>query len=166
MVVLMVAALGYAAVELIRPAGRRKDSASARASPAADGAELKAFAEAARASVMASRPQPVEVATIERAADPWAPTPFAVWTPSVATSAVAGAAAERTPDFRYTGFLSHGEIRFAILNGREYRVGDTVKPGDFTVRSIEPDRVTLAAGSGGRQVSIAKEKAELTKEEP
>lgn len=166
MVVLMAAALGYAAFELIRPAARRKDAASSRSAPAGAASDLNAFVEAARAGVMASRPRPVEIATIERAADPWAASPFAVWTPSVATSMTANAAAQRTPDFRYTGFLSHGEARFAILNGREYRVGDTVKPGDFTVRSIDPDRVVLMAKTGGRQVSIAKEKAELTKEEP
>lgn len=166
MVVLMAAALSYAAFELIRPAGRRKDTASSRPATAASGTDLNMFAEAARAGVMASRPRPVDIAMIERAADLWAPSPFAVWKPSVATSATAEASAQRTPDFRFTGYLSHGEARFAILNGREYRVGDTVKPGDFTVRSIDPDRVILVAKSGGRQVSIAKEKAELTKEEP
>ena len=69
--------------------------------------------------------------------------------PSTAVTANASTEAQRTPDFRYTGFLRHGEVRFAILNGREYGIGDTVKPGDFTVRSIDPDRVVLVASWGG-----------------
>lgn len=43
----------------------------------------------------------------------------------------------------YTGYLSAGDRRFAIIDGREYAVGDRLVDEPFTVMTILPDSVII-----------------------
>ena len=137
-----------------------------RRADASQTSDLRDFAAAARLSVTATRPRPDEYAVLNKAMEPWTNSPFAVWVPAPVVKPEARIAAPREPVFRFTGFVRVGEVRFAILNGREHRVGDAVSPGDFVVQSIEPDRVVLAAKGGGRQLTVALERTEQKKGEP
>ncbi|MGD9045845.1 MAG: hypothetical protein PVG06_19185 [Desulfobacterales bacterium] len=50
-----------------------------------------------------------------------------------------------TPDLEitYTGFMQMGDIKFAIINGVEYAIGDRLEQGDYTVSRITPSRVVI-----------------------
>ncbi len=161
----LIAAMGiavvYAGVTLIRPPSPRKAAAPPDGTPAPT--DLQVFADAARGGVTASQPQPGERMMLERSLVVWTSSPFSAGVPAAVTSAALRAGAPRAPVFRYTGFLRQGEVRFAILNGREYRVADPVMPGDFVVVSIDADRVVLSAKGGGRKMSVAMEKPETAK---
>ena len=52
-----------------------------------------------------------------------------------------------TPDLKisYTGFMQMGDIKFAIINGFEYTIGDRIEPGDYILRSITPSRVVIVS---------------------
>jgi len=50
-----------------------------------------------------------------------------------------------TSKIMYTGFLRMGDKRLAIINGMEYEAGEILEPGGFTIRSISPSRVIIAA---------------------
>lgn len=128
--------------------------------------DLREFAAAARLSVTATRPRPGEYEVLDKAAAPWKVSPFQEWSPPPAPVARPAVVAPVVPVFHYTGFVRQGEMRFAILNGHEYRAGEAVAPGDFMVVSVEPDRVVLAAKSGGRQMTVALERAEQKRGEP
>ena len=52
-----------------------------------------------------------------------------------------------TPDLEisYTGFMQMGDIKFAIINGVEYAIGDRLEQGDYILNSITPSRVVIVS---------------------
>ena len=122
-------------------------------------AEIRTFAESQRARMAPLRLDDAERLALDEAAGPWQASPFI---DRAATAEVVEAPVEQ---FVYTGFIQVGAQRFAILNGREYRVSEPVAQTDFRLESIQPDQVVLVSGSGGRRMTIAlqttKEQREL-----
>lgn len=45
--------------------------------------------------------------------------------------------------FHYTGFIRVGERKLAVINGREYQVGEQLEAGGFEVTEITPEAVVL-----------------------
>ena len=85
-----------------------------------------------------------EAAAIARAEADWAREDLFLDRPPARLSGT-GAAAENplAADFLYSGFLQVGKVRMAIINGLEYRAGETMEPGNFIVRSIQPRKVII-----------------------
>ena len=54
----------------------------------------------------------------------------------------------------YSGYLEMGRIRIAVINGLEYRVGETLVDGSFMVERITPASVTLMAAQSQQQIII------------
>ena len=48
-------------------------------------------------------------------------------------------------EISYTGFMQMGDIKFAIINGVEYAIGDRLEQGDYILRSITPSRVVIVS---------------------
>ena len=122
--------------------------AEPRTPPAGAEEPTAQFIAEVRSTLEALRLAPGEDLILEASLAPWAPSPFPL------RDAVA-VTAEAPATLHYTGYCRIGETRLAIINGREYRVGETVAVTDFLVELIEPDRVILASQGGGRRVSIA-----------
>ncbi len=152
LVVGMAGAVGWAGWGVLAPVFRRS-----KPDPAAETAvtELKEFAAATRVSVAATSPTADELGVLKKADASWAASPFAVWVPPPVQIQTAKTATVREPEFRYTGYVRHGDQRIAIVNGREYRVSENIPSTDFVVQAIEPDRVVLVSKSGGRERVIA-----------
>jgi hypothetical protein len=55
---------------------------------------------------------------------------------------------------RYTGFVQVGDARIGILDGKEYRPGETLASGDFVVIDVKPGSATLRSVHGNRLVSV------------
>jgi hypothetical protein len=55
---------------------------------------------------------------------------------------------KRGPDFVYTGFLAVGQTKLAIINGLEYKEGDSLNVDNYYVKSIAPRTVVIAQTKG------------------
>lgn len=56
--------------------------------------------------------------------------------------------------FVYSGYLEMGTRRFAVINGMEYTVGETIPPEGVVLRQIEPDAVLIGVPKTGETVRI------------
>lgn len=52
-----------------------------------------------------------------------------------------------TKALTYSGYVAMGGIKFAVINGREYEEGDTLKDGRYVLRHIYPSKVVLTDGA-------------------
>jgi len=59
----------------------------------------------------------------------------------------------------YSGFVQIGKKQLAIINGLEYKVGDVLEPGDFTLREITPTRVVVELTGGLEHSSALSQRA-------
>ena len=87
---------------------------------------------------------------IAQAGAPWPKDPFLqsaeALKPSL-TPPEASTAATKTelpPDLIYTGFLSMGTTKLAIINGLEYTEGEALSIDDYYIKTIFPNRVVIA----------------------
>lgn len=154
---LMGAALAWAAWTLLAPSGKtgaKRVALKAAANP------LAGFADNTHLALRVAELRPSERAILERSAAAWPASPFAARV--TATRPVA----DLTGTIRYSGYLRLGDEVFAILNNREYRVAESVDPGDFVVEAIHPDHVVLTASSGGRRMTVALENPEKREARP
>ena len=122
--------------------------------------ELLGYAERQRALLDHLRLAGRERMVLDEAVSSWADSPF------LDEPSRARAIEERVQTFRYTGHVSVGNERLAILNGREYRIADPVRATDFIVESIHPDHVVLAPESGGRRMTIDLANSQLERNAP
>lgn len=138
----MVVAVAYAGVSLM-PGSRRKP-AGGRPTPTAG--ELQAFVAQSRAQLAGIRLSAGERAVLDATGIEWDGEPFAVF--SGVTAVKTGGSGP--PTYRYTGFVQAGEVRFAIVNGREYRENEPLLDGIGVVETITPGRVVLRVGGENR----------------
>ncbi|HMO04891.1 MAG TPA: hypothetical protein PKC67_05255 [Kiritimatiellia bacterium] len=144
LVVAMSVALVAGGLSVVSDLSKRKSGKTGKAGSRTLDLGVQAFADTQRAALSAVRLTPGEKSALDRAAGPWAESPFIDRVGGI--RAGAGAVSE----FRYTGFMQFGESRLAIVNGREYRTGETITATDFIVETIEPSQVILVAGKGRR----------------
>lgn len=45
--------------------------------------------------------------------------------------------------FLYSGYLNVGKISFAVINGKEYKIGETIDEYEYTIIKITPRKVIL-----------------------
>lgn len=153
----MIAAVAFGGYSIIAHAVRAHATVRKTAAVASD---VEEFTASTRRSVAELRLTPEEQFVLDRTVAEWPASPF------YDRPDTARPLAEKPGEVRYTGYLHVGAARLAILNGREYRVAETVESTDFVVESIEADLVVLAAKGGGRRVSVALKQTEPTGEKP
>lgn len=83
---------------------------------------------------------PKETQAVTGSQEPWPQDPMAPKPPEPQASV-------DRDKFRYTGFVRVGERSLAVINGREYQVGEQLESGGFEVIEITPEAVVLK-GSG------------------
>jgi len=156
-VVLMAGAVAYGAYEVAFGKHRRPSGGSG-----AEDQELKSFVAAIGDSAGAAPLTAAERRAISLVGTPWPASPFVAG--RAAPVQVAGEGpAPRQSAVIYTGFLRVGGERLGILNGREYRVGEKVAGGDYLVKDIRPDSVTLQSPDGGNREVVVRIEVETIK---
>lgn len=108
-----------------------------------------AFVVATRNRLNRFQLAPESLFVLQKTVDDWAASPFYEQPPREQPAKV------QPESVIFTGFLQVGDTRIAILNGREYRIAETVNATDFVIDSIEADRVVLVSRGGGRRITLA-----------
>jgi hypothetical protein len=151
---LMIIAIGYGAFELfVRPAFKTADA------PAAVNVdEATNLSQTLSKSLAEAELRVEEKLILEKAAAPWTADPFYDWPHPRAAEATdtkpALALEQIGKTIIYSGYLEMGRTRIAVINGLEYRVGETLVDGSFVVERITPASVTLKAAQSQQQLVI------------
>ncbi len=106
-----------------------------------------AFVEQTRNDLATISLSETDTHTLAAAAREWNESPFVERRPTLGKK-------EDAPTFRYTGFLRMGKRQLAIVNGQEYRVGEVVTPGSYTVESIRAANVVLRGKTGNDRIVV------------
>jgi hypothetical protein len=156
LIALMIIALGYGAFELfVRPAFKTADAPSS-----VNVDEAMNLSQALSKSLVQADLGADEKHVLEKAAAPWAANPFYDWPHPRAAEAMetgtkpALALEQIRKTTAYSGYLEMGRTRIAVINGLEYRVGETLVEGDYVVERITPASVTLMAEQSQQEITI------------
>ncbi|MDD2604512.1 MAG: hypothetical protein RBR20_12560 [Desulfobacterales bacterium] len=157
LIALMVIALGYGAFELfVRPGASPPDTPAVSVSVD----EAVKVSQTVSQSLAEAELRAEEKHILATAATPWTSNPFYDW-PHARPSDTLAEEPEPTPELDqiraatvYSGYLEMGRIRIAVINGLEYRVGETLVDGSFMVERITPASVTLMAAQSQQQIII------------
>jgi hypothetical protein len=157
---LMIIALGYGAFELfVRPAASPPDAPAVSVNVD----EATNLSQTLSKSLAEAELRMEEKHILEKAAAPWAADPFYDWPHPRAAEATdtkpALALEQIGKTIIYSGYLEMGRTRIAVINGLEYRVGETLVDGSFVVERITPASVTLKAAQSQQQIVIPYEDA-------
>ncbi len=118
------------------------------------------MASALRARVEQAPLQPAERHVLQLATTSWESRPFgnrAAWQPE---------ADPLQREYRYTGFCQVGDRRLAIINGRDYLVGDDLPQTGYTVKSIDAAEVWLKHVETGEMLAVRLENSARKGEVP
>lgn len=99
-------------------------------------ADSKKAAESQLQALERIQLSPREIHTVTSAQEPWPRDPLAPKPPEPE------AQVDRDK-FHYTGFVKVGDHSLAVINGREYQVGEQLESGGFEVVQITPEAVVL-----------------------
>jgi hypothetical protein len=57
-------------------------------------------------------------------------------------------------NFTYTGYLELGDTRIAIINDREYGIGEELESGGYVIERIEPLRVIIRSKENRKAIIV------------
>ena len=106
----------------------------------------------------------VEGYIMERAEAPWPRDPFLL-TDTAETKTVVEDV-EDGVNFIYSGFVELGSIRLAIINGREYQVGEALEEKGYKVRKILPERVVIEQEQIKKEIVVPHQEVAITGPSP
>ncbi len=147
----------YGAYEMLGVRRTRKAAPVVKTTPTAD---LKSFVAEVSQKIASDKMAEEYQYIIAKAGAPWPKDPFlqsveplkSSLVPKAPVSVAAGA--ERPPDFVYTGFLSLGKTKMAIVNGLEYTEGEALTTGRYYVKTIFPNRVIIARTDNSETIQL------------
>lgn len=120
-----------------------KPPVSEQQAPADQGEPLPSFINRISAESTEGRLSATEIQTIRQAQQPW---PDRFQAPSLPPPVF-----EQPPV--YSGFITMGKRKLAIVDGREYGVGERLEDGAYMVKEITPDHIVIG-GPGRRDIPI------------
>lgn len=163
---IMALALLYGAYEFLFAKAKTAD---APASPEAQQSDLMAFTRTVAEGLGKSAYTEADAYAISQAAAPWLKDPFLRSVmrvrpePDTASDATREQQLESPAvSFRYTGYLGLGNVRMAIINGSEYREGDSLEPEGYYVKSIGPRQVAIGVRGKEKSILLQLEEPNLT----
>jgi len=59
--------------------------------------------------------------------------------------------------FIYSGYMNVGKISFAVINGKEYKIGETIREYEYKVIKITPKKVILQKNSDQAVIFLKEE---------
>jgi hypothetical protein len=110
-------------------------------------ADSKKAAETQLQSLERIQLTPREIQAVTGAQQPWPRDPLSPRPPEPE------AQVDRDK-FHFTGFVRVGEHSLAVINGREYQVGEQLESGGFEVAEISPEAVVLVGIARKNKVRI------------
>jgi hypothetical protein len=124
-------------------------------------AELNTFVSDLTASVGRAASQSYDALILNRAEREWAADPFLdrkayrSWTEvKVKPTAKKAEVAPLPVTFVYSGYIAAGRQRMAIINGNEYREGDTLDIAGFVLKGVSPARVVIENRKTGTTLEV------------
>ncbi len=128
------------------------------ASKSETSAELAQFIQQVSGQIKQTALSATEKYVIAHSRLPWKNNPF-----MTSLSALSGKGAKqaetpqdqwRQPQWRYSGYVSLGEKKLAIINGVEYEAGEMLLEKEYYLRRIEPDHIEIARIKDGKVVIL------------
>jgi hypothetical protein len=108
-----------------------------------------------RAAVAEGNLTDAERCVLDRAQGAWVATPFIADPEATVPSAAPELPPSAVPPrHRYSGYLDVAGRRMAIVDGREYRVGEEMLTGQTVVETIEADKVVLRRKRDGAALTV------------
>lgn len=150
LVILMVAAIviggGIMIVDRLKPPSGGIDHSARKA-------EIQEVISTAQTFLEKNNPYESNRAILARASQDSVPDPF--------LSMSKEAFRPRTEDsgdvgqtFNFNGYIDIGQRKIAIIDGREYGLGDLLEAGGFSVADIKPDKVILRNKATGANLTV------------
>ncbi|MCF8050020.1 MAG: general secretion pathway protein GspB [Desulfobacterales bacterium] len=141
--VLMGLAVLYGAFEYLWPSGESAAPGQKKQSTE----ELSAYVTGIAASLPQMSVSKAEKYAIASAAAKWTQDPFLqVRLPEKQDQAETEETISAEEfNLRYTGYIEMGANRIAIINGREYGIGEFLKETPYRLKDISPNRVLIQA---------------------
>ena len=141
----------YGAYELLL----RGSARSVAGSPRQQVEEAKAFVKAMDGFLTVGDASVIDTYKISRAVTGWSEDLFMrSELPLRSKDEPESGQAEAEPvNLRFTGYLETADRRLAVINGREYEVGEHLGEGGYFLRSVSRTRATV--GRRGDKISIA-----------
>jgi len=113
-------------------------------------ARIDALVTTASVTLKESKISPVDSYILEYAQKEWANDPF--YTGDTSEKEKKNEA--EVKNFFYTGFVEHEGAKLAIINGVDYRIGDSLETPGFTLVSIDPFEVVIEDKEGQRKIVV------------
>ncbi|MCU0586898.1 MAG: general secretion pathway protein GspB [Syntrophobacteraceae bacterium] len=149
LVIVALLAAVYGLFQVMRPQPRIPSAGSASATRGDSSEILQRIATELRKQDLTES----EAAMLARATASWGEDPF-VGKKLVPLGEVSRLEPDSAKDLDYTGYISSGTRKLAIINGLEYVVGDRLVTGGFILRSISPDAVILESTGAPGTVTL------------
>ncbi len=153
LVALMVIAVLYGALELFVFSGRPQRPAD-DPSAIVDVQDARNAASQAEKALEEAALSDQQRRVLEVAAAPWRPDLFYPLPEMERIPQDDTVDADSGSDLEYSGYLAVGDREMAIINGLEYRVGETIAETRYVLRAITPDRVFMEASGDGESISV------------
>ncbi|MFO7932261.1 MAG: hypothetical protein ACQETG_10710 [Thermodesulfobacteriota bacterium] len=147
---LMIAALLYAAFELLVPAREQNDSQS----PQEELQSAEQVAENISGEMQDSQLAPGEIHVLELAGRKWERDPFYRLPENPGSGTDKAGDNGESDGLSYTGYLDVGGNKMAIINGIEYRPGQQLENTDAVIQSVTAQRVVLRSKETGEQITL------------
>jgi hypothetical protein len=149
----MVIAILYGAYELLstKKKGAPVDLAQKTS-------ELKTFVTGLTTGVGAERD--VTALIFSRAEKEWTQDPFLdsqsqkAWAQTRVVAQAAAGTGDKKIEFVYSGYLGLGKKSMAVINGMEYKEGESLDISGFVLRSVSPARVVIENRGTGATLNI------------
>jgi len=100
-------------------------------------------------SLKEGMPSSVDAYIIKEAQKEWGKDPF-----YTAYEAETEKTTAELPDFAYTGYVEYGSSRLAVINGVDYRVGESLELPGFVLLSVAPSKVVILDREGKRNITV------------
>jgi len=151
LVALMVLAVLYGAFELfLSPPEKR--GPEKKSGP--DIESVRQMAEEITSRIEQAKLTALQKNTLNLAGQQWEPDPFYVLPEEEAVAAEDSGSKGSSKSLKYTGYLEVGDTRMAIINGVEYRMGESLEKGGGVVKRITPGHVIIESASTGERFTV------------
>lgn len=114
----------------------------------AEAARLQKKVEEYTTQVQAARPGDTDLYRLARAQQPWAQGLFMEGAKAAVLEAAPVQEDVVVPKFVYSGYITVGGSRMAIINGLEYRAGEMVADTRYVLQRVGDSSVVLATADG------------------
>lgn len=138
--ILVIASVAAFIWGMVMVAGQLGQDRGAGSTPVKD---VSAFVAAVGTTVNEDPSKGLDAMVLSRARGPWGDNPFYEAGP---------VNYDPGEDLHYQGYVRSGSRVIALINNREYRLGETMEGRDIKVRAITADRVVLVDQSGRKRI--------------